>query len=728
MERTTPQIGSCTTVPMSGRRRLVTHGAIAAATVALLASSSAFAQDTCDSEIQPAIIPPATHWLVLPSPDQQSVTLRIRFGPSALSDTTEYNLVQARLECQAGDECGPLCNLAGSPAASFLGSGTIGNVIGCVDPGGNPVTIFTTNSAGDSSLVFSFRDAANNPTTVRRAPGQTCEFTIGVQIDDFSSEGASDQINAAVQASGLCDNGLNATACGSYLIRLRDPSIEIEKDADVAKICDGEDTLVNYSYLVTNTGDTPLENIVVTDDTCAPVVCDDNSLPIGGSTNCSCSTTINEATTNIAVATADAVLAGDNPASPFEVSDMDDYTIAANDPPDCDIDGPDKIDCNVSTEYCGPAGMASYSWEVTGDASIDGADDEECVWITADKVDGGSFTISLHIVDDAGCENDCELEVDVNCPLGACCIDPSTAECVDGLTAEECDDAEGTFFTGQFCDDEEVQEYCQPLGACCIDPATEECIDDVKEGECDDENGTFFPNKTCDDPEVVAFCSEADEGCTPGFWMQPHHCGHWPCSCDDDCDDDSNWGPYCPDSCGAGPTLGTLFTDVFNDTTNPSRFAGKTLDQALIPPGQMGFNPPQLRILTFHAIAALLNSETVNFAYTAQEVIDIWNNAIAAWEADGNVMHLTQAKNLLADANEEGCPLSGHADIAGPGGGAEFAQDGFVDGTDLMYVFNKWGTSDSRADINNDGIVDGRDLLEILLNWGPQTDHWKVIE
>jgi len=48
----------------------------------------------------------------------------------------------------------------------------------------------------------------------------------------------------------------------------------------------------------------------------------------------------------------------------------------------------------------------------------------------------------------------------------------------------------------------------------------------------------------------------------------------------------------------------------------------------------------------------------------------------------------------------------------------DFDGDGFVDGADLGFLLNLWGSNDPTADLNGDGIVDGADLGILLNAWG----------
>jgi hypothetical protein len=120
----------------------------------------------------------------------------------------------------------------------------------------------------------------------------------------------------------------------------------------------------------------------------------------------------------------------------------------------------------------------------------------------------------------------------------------------------------------------------------------------------------------------VPCVGEPHQGCTPGYWKQPHHFDSWT-------------APYTP---------GTLFSDVFEDA-----FPGKTLLQVLKLKGG------GKKALGRHTVAALLNaaSPEVNYAFTTAEVIDMFNDLYPATKPEYNVL-----KGVFEDFNEAGCPLN----------------------------------------------------------------------
>ncbi len=110
-----------------------------------------------------------------------------------------------------------------------------------------------------------------------------------------------------------------------------------------------------------------------------------------------------------------------------------------------------------------------------------------------------------------------------------------------------------------------------------------------------------------------------DQGCTPGYWKQVHHFGNW-----------------------TGYATGDSYNAVFGVT---SSFGG-TLLQALNRGGGGEI------ALGRHAVAALLNAANagVNAVYSEAQVIAMVQAAYASGNFEGT-------KNLLAAANELGCPL-----------------------------------------------------------------------
>jgi uncharacterized repeat protein (TIGR01451 family) len=144
-------------------------------------------------------------------------------------------------------------------------------------------------------------------------------------------------------------------------------------------------------------------------------------------------------------------------------------------------------------------------------------------------------------------------------------------------------------------------------------------------------NPTGFPNVITDSDEAcVPRPEKGGEGCTPGFWKQDQHF--------------DSWVTYEP---------GDFFEEVFGVEDVTVRAGGQatiedpTLLEALNATGG------EVNALARHAVAALLNASNpdVEFDFTPQEVIDLVQEAFETGDFE-------RIKDILAEANEQGCPLS----------------------------------------------------------------------
>ncbi|MBT8477887.1 MAG: hypothetical protein KJO06_03145 [Gemmatimonadetes bacterium] len=121
------------------------------------------------------------------------------------------------------------------------------------------------------------------------------------------------------------------------------------------------------------------------------------------------------------------------------------------------------------------------------------------------------------------------------------------------------------------------------------------------------------------------------EGCTPGYWKQPHHFDSW------------------PSAYNTGDTFGSVFAACGGGDSlqrpESGSICNKTLLQALKLRGG------GLNALGRHAVAALLSSSTVSYDLTPGQVIDAVNGALTS-------NSYSSTKNMLADFNEQNCPLN----------------------------------------------------------------------
>ncbi|MGH7476605.1 MAG: hypothetical protein ACRELD_09975 [Longimicrobiales bacterium] len=122
---------------------------------------------------------------------------------------------------------------------------------------------------------------------------------------------------------------------------------------------------------------------------------------------------------------------------------------------------------------------------------------------------------------------------------------------------------------------------------------------------------------------VAVFANEplpSGQGCTPGYWKQPHHF--------------DSWVGYAP---------GQQFSSVFDDA-----FPGMTLLEVL----QQGGGG--LKALGRHTVAALLNASSgIAYGLSANDVINAFNATFEGTDRDYEAL-----KNDFEARNESGCPLN----------------------------------------------------------------------
>jgi uncharacterized repeat protein (TIGR01451 family) len=180
------------------------------------------------------------------------------------------------------------------------------------------------------------------------------------------------------------------------------PDISINKSADIDEFCLSDVPVpVTYTYLVENTGNEPLENVDVTDDTCSSPTYQsgddgsDNILSPGEIWTYECTTVLNDTTTNTADVVAYGVYTG------TEVSDEDTATVTANDL-DVTVDPTEATICESGEqEFCATpsSGSGNYSYSWTLDDSPLVGEVSDCITVST----AGQYCVTVHD-EDTGCE------------------------------------------------------------------------------------------------------------------------------------------------------------------------------------------------------------------------------------------------------------------------------------------------------------------------------------
>lgn len=147
-----------------------------------------------------------------------------------------------------------------------------------------------------------------------------------------------------------------------------------------------------------------------------------------------------------------------------------------------------------------------------------------------------------------------------------------------------------------------------------------------------------------DDIEICHTPPErGDEGCTPGYWKQPHHFDSWP-SAWTDADGYPNADFCSSDGSGAAFTCESMIS-----LDRPER--GNLNDVSLLE--ALSLRGGGVNALARHAAAAALNASGmsgVDYYYTLDEVQTLVNDALTSGEYES-------AKDDLEEANEAMCPL-----------------------------------------------------------------------
>ena len=96
-------------------------------------------------------------------------------------------------------------------------------------------------------------------------------------------------------------------------------------------------------------------------------------------------------------------------------SESGSITITINPNPTCSIAGPSSVCSGALLTYAAPAGMSTYLWTVSGNASIAGSGTSPTVNINATGSSaGGSYTVELMVSNAFGCTSTCTSLVTIN--------------------------------------------------------------------------------------------------------------------------------------------------------------------------------------------------------------------------------------------------------------------------------------------------------------------------
>jgi hypothetical protein len=285
-------------------------------------------------------------------------------------------------------------------------------------------------TAGQSEQQISITFTANGPTAVFAWGGHIgsrLDWEYDINGDPLSAGGISGSpyhmrlIGWTLNNLGNQDRSLSAAAV------VGPPSCDVAVTPVSQEVCEGD----NFSITLTTSGGTPPYTYVwtgpngyydsVTTSNLTHVITINNALVANAGIY---DLVITDAAAQMCIASAN---------------------IAVNVAPQCSITQNTNNECTGSTNtFSGPAGMSSYSWQITGNGSIQGLSDQQTVTVLSGNTCGGAYTLTLSIDSVGGCETTCSQQFTVtdNTPPQINCPADVTLNGDNG-SGQPCEDAFG---------------------------------------------------------------------------------------------------------------------------------------------------------------------------------------------------------------------------------------------------------------------------------------------
>ncbi|PLX30585.1 MAG: hypothetical protein C0600_07960, partial [Ignavibacteria bacterium] len=91
----------------------------------------------------------------------------------------------------------------------------------------------------------------------------------------------------------------------------------------------------------------------------------------------------------------------------------DQVTVTVHPLPTCSITPTDPVCPGATTVHSAPTGMTVYTWSISGDGTIVGPTDQETVTVDAAVTCSGSYTLTLYVEDQFGCNSTCNETITV---------------------------------------------------------------------------------------------------------------------------------------------------------------------------------------------------------------------------------------------------------------------------------------------------------------------------
>ena len=271
---------------------------------------------------------------------------------------------------------------------------------------------------------------------------------------------------------------------------------------------------------------------------------------------------------------------------------------------------------------------------------------------------------------------------------GACCIEDIETECMDNVTAQDCNKLGGQFYGPLSTCAVEGSACISVVGACCLNWSGKECYENYEEEWCYSKGGKFIgQGTTCND---ALWCTTYYGSCCFGEWCEDA----WENECE------NNGGIFWFDSCADLQDV-----EMCVATVGACCFKWKLYCED--------------NIIQDDCLS--MGGDFLGYQSTCENEGDYCQAEIGACCVD---KYECYDSTLEQDCFEMDGYFYGDGTICNDATdcvyfcSSDINEDGQTNVHDLLAVIDQWGLFETPADVNQDSIVNVSDLLIVVGNWG----------
>ena len=271
---------------------------------------------------------------------------------------------------------------------------------------------------------------------------------------------------------------------------------------------------------------------------------------------------------------------------------------------------------------------------------------------------------------------------------GACCIEYIETECMDNVTAQDCNKLGGQFYGPLSTCAVEGSACISVVGACCLNWSGKECYENYEEEWCYSKGGKFIGDgTTCND---ALWCTTYYGSCCFGEWCE----NAW----ENDCE--NNGGIFWFDSCADLQDVEMCVATVGACCFKWELYCEENIIQD---------------------DCLSMGGDFLGYQSTCENEGDYCQAEIGACCVD---KYACYDSTLEQDCFEMDGYFYGDGTICNDATdcvyfcSSDINEDGQTNVHDLLAVIDQWGLFETPADVNQDSIVNVSDLLIVVGNWG----------